>query len=124
MEKLLYFAAGNRDKEKRLEDFAKAMKLEFVKVAPLQTGQQLGYLAGLAGFAEKKLAFPEMPPKVSEEVLVLYGINGERLDLVLQGLRSHGISISLKAILTPHNIGWTFAALYQELTRERAQFEK
>lgn len=124
MEKLLYFAAGNRDREKQLEAFARAWNLEFTPVTPLQTGQQLGYLAGLAGFAEKKLALPEMPPKVTEEVLILDGINGERLDRVLQGLRSHGMSISLKAILTPHNIGWTFAALYQELTRERAQFEK
>ena len=63
-----------------------------------------------------------LPGQSREPCLILSGIAGEDLDVFLAALRGKGIDIPLKAVATPHNIGWSFAALYQELGRERDAF--
>lgn len=122
MEKLLYFAAQNVQKAKQLSELADMLGMEFVEIAPMQSGQQLGYLAGVDGFSEKKLSVLELPPRIPEEMLIFCGIQGEKLDSVLNMLRGSGLSVSLKAVMTAHNVGWTLDALYRELSAERAQF--
>lgn len=124
MEKLLYYAAQNKEKARMLSDLAEAIGMEFVEISPAQSGQQLGYLAGVEGFCEKKLSVLALPPVIPEEMLVFCGINSQRLDHVLQMLRGCGLAVSLKAVMTAHNVSWTLAALYQELCAERAQFQK
>ena len=44
--KLIYFDAGNPQK-KELEGLAKTAGYDFVPVAAMQTGQKIGYLAGV-----------------------------------------------------------------------------
>lgn len=124
MEKLLYFAAQNAQKAKQLSDLANVLGMEFVEIAPVQSGQQLGYLAGVDGFSEKKLSVLALPPCIPEEMLIFCGIQGEKLDSVLSMLRGSGLSVSLKAVMTAHNVSWTLAALYQELCAERARFNQ
>lgn len=124
MEKLLFYAAGNREKEKKLAQLAAMLGMEFVCIKPMQTGQQIGYLAGVEGFYEKKMSVLENAPLISEEMLVFCGLAGDRLDHVLNMLRGSGLQVSLKAVMTAHNVGWTVAALYRELTAERMQFQE
>lgn len=124
MEKLLYYAAQNVEKAKLTGRLAKVLGMEFVEILPIQSGQRLGYLAGVDGFFEERLNLLALPPRIPEEMLVFCGISGERLDSVLDMLRGSGLSVSLKAVLTPHNVNWTLAALYQELCAEREQFSK
>lgn len=124
MEKLLYFAAGNKKKETELEKLAKMLGICFVPVSAMQTGQQIGFLLGLDGFSKRELPPFAMPPAVSEEMLIISGMAGERMDNFLGMLRSGSLSVSLKAVVTPHNVGWTVGALYRELSAERAEFEK
>lgn len=120
----MFFAAGNRQKEEKMAQLAAMLGLEFVCIAPIQTGQQIGYLAGVDGFYEKKMSILECAPHIPEEILVLCGLAGNRLDTVLNMLRAGGLTVSLKAVMTAYNVGWTVAALYRELTAEREQFQK
>lgn len=124
MEKLLYFAAGNRKKEEELGRLAGMLGIGFVPVSAMQTGQQIGFLLGLSGFSRQELPPFAMPPAISEELLVICGMTGERMDTLLGMLRGSGLSVSLKAVVTPHNVGWTLESLYRELSAERAEFEK
>lgn len=50
--KLIYFDAGNPQKKKELEGLAKTAGYDFVPVAAMQTGQKIGYLAGVSGYRE------------------------------------------------------------------------
>lgn len=124
MEKLLYYAAQNTEKAKLLSRLAQVLGIELVEILPIQSGQKLGYLAGVDGFMEEKLSLLCLPPRIPEEMLIFCGLQGERLDAVLGMLRGSGLSVSLKAVMTAHNVNWTLASLYQELCAERAQFQK
>lgn len=124
MEKLLFFAAGNEKKAKQLSELAEKLQIGFVPVSPMETGQQIGYLAGCDGFGEKRISLLEIPTKMEEEVLVFYGLSEERLDMVLGMLRGGGLTVPLKAVVTAHNISWSLAALGRELAAERAQIQK
>lgn len=62
---------------------------------------------------------------LSRQMMVLYGFTNERLDEFLRNMRRAGIPrIALKAIVTPHNVNWTFRQLYEELEREEAAYRK
>ncbi|MFR1308559.1 MAG: DUF3783 domain-containing protein [Gallintestinimicrobium sp.] len=38
-------------------------------------------------------------------------------------VKKNRISIGLKAIVTPYNVGWTLSELYQELVKEREKIK-
>lgn len=124
MEQLLYFSAGNREKEKELQKLSEMLGIGFIPVSAMQAGQQIGFLLGLKGFFEKKLPPFAMPPAVPEEMLVISGMTGERMDSFLAMLRGSSLSVPLKAVVTPYNVGWSLADLGRELCAERAEFEK
>ena len=124
METLVYYAAGNEEKEKRMERLAKKLGAGFRAVYPIQTGQQVGFLAGLSGYAEKKLSLLELPPRIEEEMLILNGFAGKKLDALLAALREEKLTVPLKAVVTEHNVSWTLAALYAEIVEERAEMMK
>lgn len=124
METLVYYAAGNEEKQGRMELLAKKLGCGFRIVYPIQTGQQIGFLAGLAGYAERKLSVLELPPRIEDEMLILNGFSGKKLDQLLAALREENLTVALKAVVTEHNVGWTFAALYAEIVAERAEMMK
>lgn len=124
METLVYYAAGNEEKEKRMERLAKKLGVGFRAVYLIQTGQQIGFLAGLSGYAERKLSLLELPPRIEEEMLILNGFAGKKLDALLAALREEKLTVPLKAVVTEHNVRWTLAALYAEIVEERAEMEK
>ena len=62
--KLIYFDAGNPQKKKELEGLAKAAGYDFVPVAAMQTGQKIGYLAGVSGYRETPLPVLALPPRI------------------------------------------------------------
>ena len=63
-------------------------------------------------------------PAVPEPVLVFCGLHGPQLDHMLSALRRMEVPRGvMKAVLTPTNAAWSFAALYAELCRERAAVE-
>ena len=84
-------------------------------------GRPLSVLAmGLAGEG----ASPDTPP-VPEPMLIFCGLPEGNLDRMLSALRRMGVPRTvLKAVLTPHNAGWTVRALYTELCSERAALSR
>lgn len=122
MEQILYYAPSGKGQEENLKRLSEGFGIRFIKIQASQTGQSLGFLAGVDGFEEKKESVLSMPPVLAEEMLIFGGISSERLDVFLGVLKTAGISISLKAILTPYNIGWSPAQLFAELEKERASF--
>ena len=70
---------------------------------------------------KRRTGSEEALPEISEQVLVLKGFSGGRLDQLLASLRRAGVpKIDLKAVLTEHNSGWTFYHLYEEIREEHA----
>ena len=54
---------------------------------------------------------------IQEEMMVMYGFSGNRLDELLNALRKNQSRINLKAILTETNKEWSSYVLYQELKK-------
>lgn len=84
------------------------------------TAQQLLYPAGtLAGYGGPP--GPRFFGKAPEEpALLMAGFSRAMLDTALDALRESGVSVPLKAVLTPHNQGWSMLELIGELRREHA----
>lgn len=62
----------------------------------------------------------EKTPIISEPMLVFCSFTNAQLDRMLAALRRmEAPRPLLKAVLTPDNAAWSFAALYHELCRER-----
>lgn len=121
--KLIYFDAGNLLKKKELEQLAKSAGYDFVPVAAMQTGQKIGYLAGVSGYRETPLPVLSLPPRIGEDMLLFAQATADTIDPALELLKKNRISIGLKAIVTPYNVGWTLSELYQEFVKEREKIK-
>jgi hypothetical protein len=94
-----------------------------------QTEETLGTLLKIPGFAagaaENISENGERKDALERQVLIMYGFTNRRLEAFLQNMKRAGMpSIPLKAIVTPHNVNWTFRALYEELEREDEAMRK
>lgn len=56
---------------------------------------------------------------LTQEMLVMCGLESRQMDQLLAGLRRRGVKIPLKAILTHTNRDWSGRQLQEELSRER-----
>ena len=65
------------------------------------------------------------PVPFTDEMLVFCRLEPEQLDTFLKEFKGRGISpISLKAVMTPHNIHWTPGRLCMELKKEQEYIQK
>lgn len=120
MESVLYYNPGTPETMEhvaKLKSVLVRMGIRIRNVSPEQVNQTVGYLAGVPRFEENKDAGEA--PVIGEEMMVLKQFSNRRLDELLLNLRKAGVPrIALKAVLTEHNCGWTFYALYHELREE------
>ena len=100
-----------------LADACRAEGLTLTPVTPADTGRTIGSLCGGPGPASAPTLTGDWPA-----ALIMNGLDRSRLDSFLTRLRAGGVSIPLKAMVTPTNQGWTLAALLAELVREREAF--
>lgn len=134
-ETVLYYNPGRPETVKHvamMKSVLVRMGVRIKNIGPEQVLEKVGYLAGMDGYeaagssagaegtgAEGTGAGPGELPVIPEEVMVLNQFSGQRLDMLLSGLRRAGVPrIALKAVLTEHNSDWTFYHLYQELKEE------
>lgn len=82
--KLIYFDAGNPQKKKELEGLAKTAGYDFVPVAAMQTGQKIGYLAGVSGYRETPLPVLALPPRIGEDMLLFAQTTADMIDPALE----------------------------------------
>ncbi len=82
--------------------------------------QTVGWLAGMPG--QEATPRPLALPRLTDPVMILCGISRPRMDELFHAMRAGDCPPpDRKAILTPTNLGWTLAALYQELGREHEE---
>ncbi len=115
---VLYYNPEKSDKTRILKGVLVRMGIRIKNIGPEQTHQKVGYLAGLEGFEEEPEGPGEALPAIPEEVMLLYGFSGSRLDALLKQLRKNKASVALKAVLTQTNCGWSFYQLYEEIREE------
>ena len=125
METVLYYNPGRPETMKHvamMKSVLVRMGVRIKNIGPEQVLEKVGYLAGMEGYEAAKESAGAVPgklPVIPEEVMVLKQFSGQRLDMLLSGLRGAGVPrIALKAVLTEHNSDWTFYHLYQELKEE------
>ncbi len=120
-EQILCYLPGKAGLASLVKSVCAAQDVVFTPVAPGQTGERLGVLLGLPMPPQKTA--PALPP--AGGVLVLHGFSRGRMETLLDALRAAGLGPEvLKAMTTPTNLGWSFAALCAELAREHSELNK
>lgn len=100
-----------------LADACRAEGLTLTPVTPADTGRTIASLCGGPGSASAPAIEANYPA-----ALIMNGLDRAQLDSFLNRLRAGGVSIPLKAMVTPTNQSWTLAALLAELEQEREAF--
>lgn len=99
----------------KLKQYCALQGIRLRPVGPAELGRTVGSLAGGTASAEESISAGLVP----EPMLVLCSLSTSHLDRLLSALRGMEAGGCLKAVLTQSNSGWTLAALYRELCRER-----
>lgn len=105
----------NEEQSEKLNTIADKLGVKHKPVPQESCNQKIGYLCGFRGF-EKSDTEPENPTE--EQCLVFSGIQQKNMSLLLKELKSSGIYVPLKAMVTPSNQSWTLSDLVKELKKE------
>ena len=120
-ELVLYYNPEVSSKVMKLKGVLVRMGVRIRNVAPEQVLQQVGTLAGISGYerTENGAVQETELPAIPDEMLVMHGFTGRRIDELLLGLRKAGVpKVELKVVVTESNAGWTFYHLYEEIKEE------
>ena len=138
-ELVLYYNPEVSSKVMKLKGVLVRMGVRIRNVAPEQVTETVGALAGISGYkraeqetapdaarnAEETESDAGVLPIIPEEMLVMHGFTGRRIDELLLGLRKAGVpKVELKAIVTESNAGWTFYHLYEEIKEEHERMKQ
>lgn len=91
-----------------------ALGVGYRAIDPADFGRPIAVLLGLS---DSELVQPDA--SFEEEMLYLSEIDGGMLDILLSQLRKRKLTVALKAMRTPTNVGFTSFELYRELSAER-----
>lgn len=119
---LIYPVDFKEEKWKALDALCQKEQIRLQKVSIHQLGQRVGWLSGGPGYEEREDAFSQEPPGL--DAMVFCYVPQETLYPLLQKMREEGISVDLKAMLTPNNQKWAFGDLLLELEREHQALQK
>lgn len=118
-EMVLYYTPEKTDKVRRIKSVLVRMGIRIRNIDESQTGEQVGYLAGMDGFSgDAKQEAEGTAVPVEQEMLVLIHFTQRRLDELLKNLRRADASVALKAVATETNCTWSFSKLYEEIKKE------
>ncbi len=84
-----------------------------------KAGETIGFLAGYTGFSSNGTNI-----SADEECVIFSGISSKRLDVLLKNMRSAGLDIPLKAVVTAYNQNMSLDRLLSELKKENEAIEK
>ncbi len=127
-EMILLFQFEDRTRKNKLMRALLPLRMKIKEVSWEDYGKPMGYLAGMKEFVEgNESDFPGaaqlnreevLHERLSGEMLVMAGLNGDRVDQVLRSLHKAGISIPYKAVLTSSNQSWDAWKLFAEVKQE------
>ena len=118
--KVMYYLKDTK-KEKQILKLCSQLGIHTRKIKEKDVNVSLSTLAGISGAVS--MSQVEKAPKGYEmpELLIFVGMTEKKLDEFLTEYKKRGIEpISLKAMVTPHNISWSVYQLVAELIKERA----
>lgn len=112
----------NADKTVLIKSLCEGMGIQTGTIYKNQYGEKIGTLAGIKGFAPSMAVYNG--EDFAAEMMVICGFSSDELDEFLEKYRDAKIPpIILKAVATQHNISWSAADLYRELTQEHKFFQ-
>lgn len=114
---LLYRLGEETERGKAVRAVLAELQLPVKTVTEDMLPQPVGWCAEIPGVPPA--AEPAQEDAFPEEAMVLRGFSRKRMDELLGALKQRSLSVSLKAVVTAHNMNWPFQSLLQELTRER-----
>ena len=117
---LLYQPEGS-ELGAQLKPILVRMGVRIKNVTPDAVGQTVGCLLGRKGFDVREN--PEAPA-LGQPMLVMDGFTDKRLEILLREMRSAGVSVPYKAVVTENNLGWLFHQLFDELAAEHAAMQR
>ena len=117
---LLYQPEGS-ELGAQLKPILERMGVRIKNVTPDAVGQTVGCLLGRKGFDAREN--PEAPA-LGQPMLVMDGFTDKRLEILLREMRSAGVSVPYKAVVTENNLGWLFHQLFDELAAEHAAMQR
>ena len=103
-----------KDKKARIRFLAMRLGIFTLEVQPEDFGKTLAAITGREKGDQAKR--PVLP--FSGEMLVMDELEPHQFHGLLDGMRSVGAGIALKAVVTEQNLIWTPAELYRELSAE------
>lgn len=111
----------NADTAAALKRVCDGLRIRCRAVLPWEYALPVGALAGIP-VAKVPAASPA--PGFGDAMLVICFMLSDQLDGLLAEMRRAGISVPLKAVLTPTNVAWSSAQLHDELVREHEQMTR
>lgn len=117
---LLYQPEGS-ELGAQLKPILVRMGVRIKNVTSDAVGQTVGCLLDRKGFDAREN--PEAPA-LGQPMLVMDGFTDKRLEILLREMRSAGVSVPYKAVVTENNLGWLFHQLFDELAAEHAAMQR
>lgn len=122
LKKILFYRIRG-EKRTQLKNICGTLDIQVVVVPPAEYGEPVGALAGFPGM--RKLGRGCEGSGVTGEMLVFAGMDDQALDAFLDACKAQGVEpTACKAVLTPHNSGWSGEKLYAELESEHQAMRK
>ena len=123
MNKIILAYNFNKDRLQSLRLVCMMLKIQLKPVVRQDMLQPVGALLGIDGIELVEESFAG--DDCREEMIFLCGIDRQTLDKLLFAIKRSKLQrIDLKAMLTPHNVGWSGAKLLQELAEEHQYMTK
>ena len=126
MKKQILLFSVNEEQAKKIKEFCLSLGIEVLTVERRNFAKPLGSILGIPAGASQTAGNTVKPYRMTgfpSPMMVFCGLEQEDLDAYLSGYAAAGIEkISLKAVLTPHNVSWTAEQLYDELMEEHRSF--
>ena len=107
------------EKAAKLEETANFLNMKHVPISADKAGESVGFLAGYNGFTSNGTEI-----SAEGECIIFSGITSKRLDVLLKAMRTTGLDIPLKAVVTQHNQNKSVEWLLSELEKERKSIEE
>lgn len=121
-ELVLLYNFQNTQRGRRIKTILIQMGIRIKNVDPKDYLEPIGYLCGVKGAASS--GSPYEGEGFREEMLVMKGMSGARIDAFLNAMRRSKIEkVHLKAVLTDTNQNWNSIELHRELQQEHDSVE-